>query len=87
LGFVHSIGRLTGIASSFLVALLLQHGGPAAVFALIAGSMAVVIVSIGLFGPRTNGRSLEEIASEAGGEAQRTGSMRVDAPAPAIGRR
>ncbi|RKP46373.1 MFS transporter [Trinickia fusca] len=65
LGFVHSIGRLTGIASSFIVALLLEHVGASAVFVLIGASMLIVMVSIGMFGPRTNHRSLEEIAGDA----------------------
>ncbi len=67
LGFVHSIGRLTGIASSFLVALLLERAGVPAVFVLIGGSMLVVVLSIGVFGPRTNHRALDELPGEAGG--------------------
>lgn len=69
LGFVHSIGRLTGIASSFLVALLIEHAGVAAVFVLIGASMAIVMLSIGAFGPRTNHRSLEDIVGRADGPA------------------
>ncbi|WP_371141423.1 MFS transporter [Burkholderia cepacia] len=65
LGFVHSIGRLTGIASSFIVALLLERAGVSAVFVLIGGSMLIVMVSIGVFGPRTNNRALDEIADGA----------------------
>jgi putative MFS transporter len=62
LGFVHAFGRLTGIASSFMVALLLEHAGAPAVFVLISASMLIVMLSIGIFGPRTNNRSLDEIA-------------------------
>ncbi|WP_323120147.1 MFS transporter [Burkholderia alba] len=65
LGFVHSIGRLTGIASSFIVALLLERVGVSAVFVLIGGSMLIVMLSIGVFGPRTNNRPLDEIVDEA----------------------
>ncbi|MBN3834066.1 MFS transporter [Burkholderia sp. Ac-20344] len=61
LGFVHSIGRLTGIASSFIVALLLERAGVSAVFVLIGGSMLIVMVAIGVFGPCTNNRALDEI--------------------------
>jgi len=32
------------------------------VFVLIGASMLIVMLSIGLFGPRTNHRSLEELA-------------------------
>jgi putative MFS transporter len=35
-----------------------------AVFMFVASAMAVVVLSIALFGPRTNHRSLEEIARE-----------------------
>ncbi|MBN3771048.1 MFS transporter, partial [Burkholderia sp. Se-20378] len=65
LGFVHSIGRLTGAVSSFIVALLLERAGVSAVFALIGGSMLIVMLSIGAFGPRTNNRSLDDIPEEA----------------------
>ncbi|MGU7775480.1 MFS transporter [Burkholderia sp. MR1-5-21] len=63
LGFVHSFGRLTGVASSYVVALILEHLGVPAVFVLIGASMLVVVLSIGVFGPRTNDRSLDEIAA------------------------
>jgi MFS transporter, putative metabolite:H+ symporter len=66
LGFVHSFGRLTGVASSYIVALILEHAGVPGVFVLIGASMMVVVFSIGVFGPRTNHRSLEEIAAAAG---------------------
>lgn len=62
LGFVHAFGRLTGIASSFIIALLLEHAGAPAVFVLISASMLIVMLSVGIFGPRTNNRSLDEIA-------------------------
>ncbi|WP_322010532.1 MFS transporter [Paraburkholderia sp. J12] len=65
-GFMHSFGRLTGVASSYLVALILEHAGVPGVFVLIGASMLVVVFSIGFFGPRTNHRSLEEIAAAAG---------------------
>jgi len=62
LGFVHAFGRLTGIASSFIIAVLLERAGAPAVFVLISASMLIVMLSIGIFGPRTNNRSLDEIA-------------------------
>ncbi|WP_175835345.1 MFS transporter [Burkholderia anthina] len=69
LGFVHSFGRLTGVASSYVVALILEHMGAPGVFALIGASMLVVVLSIGVFGPRTNHRSLDEIAAADGPQA------------------
>jgi len=77
LGFVHAFGRLTGIASSFIIALLLERAGAPAVFVLISASMLIVMLSIGIFGPRTNNRSLDEIA---GAEEPRANDA-----APALG--
>ncbi|WP_175666191.1 MFS transporter [Burkholderia ambifaria] len=83
LGFVHSIGRLTGIASSFIVALLLERGGVSAVFVLIGGSMLIVMVSIGVFGPRTNNRALDEITGRSEDGAENAATMRGLAALPA----
>lgn len=77
LGFVHSIGRLTGIASSFVVALLIEHVGVPSVFVLIGASMAIVMLSIGMFGPRTNNRSLEDIVARASESGAATGARRA----------
>jgi putative MFS transporter len=54
-------------ASSFLfagywVAAMLALYGVIGVFSLIGGAMAVIVVFVGVFGPRTNGRSLEELS-------------------------
>jgi MFS transporter, putative metabolite:H+ symporter len=48
--------------SGLIVAHLLHLGGVSAVFAFIALAMAVVVVAIGGFGPRTSGLPLEAIA-------------------------
>ena len=47
--------------SSFVIACLLGAFGAAGVFAFIAAAMGVVVVTIGVFGPRTAGRSLEAL--------------------------
>jgi putative MFS transporter len=65
MGFVHSFGRASGIFNSLLVAVLLEGFGAVAVFALIITSMVIVVLSIGLFCPQTNNRSLQEIDDEA----------------------
>jgi putative MFS transporter len=62
-GFVYSFSRLSTVFTSFPVGLFLQRFGARGVFGIIAFSMAVVIVSIGAFGPRTNGLALEEISA------------------------
>ena len=61
-GFVYSFSRLSTAVASFMIAFFLQRWGPPGVFAFISGSMLMVIGSIALLGPRTLGRSLEEIS-------------------------
>jgi putative MFS transporter len=51
------------IFSSFVIAFFLGRFGAGGVFAFIAAAMAVVIVTIGIFGPRTNNLSLEQISA------------------------
>ncbi len=62
IGFVYSWSRLSVVFSSFLIAFFLDRFGVSGVFALIAGSMLVVMLAIGLLGPRTNNLSLEAIS-------------------------
>ena len=47
---------------AFVIAFTLKGFGVSGVFTLIAGSMGVVILAIGLLGPHTRNLSLEEIA-------------------------
>ena len=61
-GFVYSFSRLSTVFSSFMIAFFLQSFGAPGVFAFIAAAMLIVVVSIGVFGPRTRGLALEEIA-------------------------
>ena len=61
-GFVYSFSRLSAAASSFLIAFCLNKAGTPGVFALITFSMVAMMVAIGCFGPRTRGRSLDDIA-------------------------
>lgn len=61
-GFVYSWSRLSAIFTSFVIGFFLQDFGVPGVFALIAASMLVVILSIGVFGPRTSGLALEAIS-------------------------
>jgi putative MFS transporter len=60
-GFVYSASRISGMFSGFLIAFALAQQGVSAALALIAGCMAVVAVAIGTLGPKTRGRSLEDI--------------------------
>jgi putative MFS transporter len=61
-GFVYSWSRLSGVLTGFFVAFFLRHFGVPGVFLFVAASMAVVIVSVGWLGPRTNNLELEAIA-------------------------
>jgi MFS transporter, putative metabolite:H+ symporter len=61
-GFVYSWSRLSTVGSSYMIAWLLGLGGAPAAFGFIAAAMLVVVLSVGIFGPRTRGLALEEIA-------------------------
>jgi MFS transporter, putative metabolite:H+ symporter len=61
-GFVYSWSRLSAIFTSFLIGFFLRDFGAGGVFAFIAVSMLAVVISIGVFGPRTRGLALEDIA-------------------------
>jgi len=61
-GFVYSWSRLATVFNTFLIAFVLKSAGTSGVFTLIAASMGVVAVTIGIFGPKVRGRSLEEIS-------------------------
>jgi MFS transporter, putative metabolite:H+ symporter len=61
-GFVYSWSRFSAIFTSFMIAFVLQSSGVTGVFVFIAAAMLVAALAIGLMGPRTKGRALEEIA-------------------------
>src|ERR1019366_3850049 len=60
-GFVYSWSRLSVVFSAFLIAFVLDRFGVPGVFTFIAGSMLVVMLAIGILGPRTNKLALETI--------------------------
>ncbi len=61
-GFVYSWSRLSAAFAGLAISALLARGGVVSVFLFIAAAMAVVVVSIGVFGPKSRGLALEEIA-------------------------
>jgi putative MFS transporter len=61
-GFVFSWSRVSSIFVGFWVAALLKHSGVPAVFVLISSAMLVIVVMVGLLGPKTNGIRLEELS-------------------------
>jgi putative MFS transporter len=60
IGFVYSFGRLATIVSGFAIAATLRAFGTIGVFVFIATCMAIVVVAVGAFGPRTKGLALED---------------------------
>jgi putative MFS transporter len=62
-GFVYGWSRLSAALSGLVIAFFLGHGGTDAVFIFIAFAMAIVVASIGGFGPRTRGLALEAISA------------------------
>ena len=63
-GFVYSWSRISVVFSSFVIGFVLDRFGVPGVFTLIAGSMLMVMLAIGIFGPRTNNLALETISQE-----------------------
>ena len=61
-GFVYSWSRFSAIFTSLMIGFFLQKFGVGGVFAFIAASMFVVVLAIGIFGPRTRGLALESIS-------------------------
>jgi len=63
IGFVYSFSRLSAILSGFMIAFVLARAGAGGVFVLISGAMAVVALTIGLWGPRTRGLPLDNVTA------------------------
>ena len=63
IGLVYSASRVSAMLWGFLIGFSLRHTGVPGVFALIAGSMFVVVLTIGFFGPRSRGLSLEQVSA------------------------
>ena len=60
-GFCYSFSRLSTVFSSILIGLILQYSGSPGVIAFIVVSMVIVMLTIGIFGPKTRGVDLEKI--------------------------
>ena len=61
-GFVYSWSRVSAAVAGLLIGFFLKEGGTPAVALFIAAAMAIMIVTIGAFGPKTRHRALEEIS-------------------------
>ena len=62
IGFTYSFSRISTVFASFIIAFFLQQFGTKGVFGLIAFAMLMVVLSIGIWGPRTRALELEEIS-------------------------
>lgn len=60
-GFCYSFSRLSTVFSSIMIGVILQYAGSQGVIAFIVFSMLMVMLSVGIFGPATRGRDLENI--------------------------
>ncbi len=63
-GFVYGWSRLSAAFAGLAIGFFLKAGGTPAVALFIGAAMAIMVVTIGVFGPRTRGRSLEDISRE-----------------------
>jgi MFS transporter, putative metabolite:H+ symporter len=61
-GFTYSFSRVSAIFASFIIGFFLQTAGVKGVFGLIAFAMAMVVISIGGWGPRTLNLELEQVS-------------------------
>jgi putative MFS transporter len=61
-GFTYSFSRISTVFASFIIGFFLQTAGTKGVFGLIAFAMTMVVLSIGIFGPRTNDLELEQVS-------------------------
>ncbi|HEX2943669.1 MAG TPA: MFS transporter [Rhodopila sp.] len=61
-GFTYSFSRISTVFASFIIAFFLKTGGSQGVFGLIGFAMLMVVLSIGIFGPRTRDLELEQIS-------------------------
>jgi putative MFS transporter len=62
IGLTFSWSRISAIFVGYWATDLLASFGPPGVFAMISAATLVVIIAIGVFGPATNGKSLEELS-------------------------
>ena len=58
-GLVYSMSRVSATFSGFIVAYVLREAGVGGVFGLIVAAMAVVIMTIAIFGPNVCGKPLD----------------------------
>jgi putative MFS transporter len=60
-GSAYSLSRLTSALMPFVLLPVLKLYGATALFSVVAVAMVLIMIVVGTFGPRTSGRSLEEV--------------------------
>jgi len=60
-GACYGLSRLSSAAMPFILLPVLRQWGAGPMFAVIGVAMWIVMADVALFGPRTTGRSLEEV--------------------------
>ena len=63
-GFVYGWSRLSAAFAGLAIGWILKQGGTPAVALFIGAAMTIMVITIGGFGPRTRGRSLEDISGQ-----------------------
>jgi len=62
-GFTYAFSRISTVFASFIIGFFFANfNGTTGVFGLIAFAMLMVVLSIGIFGPRTSNLELEAIS-------------------------
>jgi MFS transporter, putative metabolite:H+ symporter len=64
-GSTYALSRLSTAAMPFVLVPLLDDAGATALFTVVAAAMVVIAADIGVFGPHTTGRALEQVNAEA----------------------
>lgn len=64
-GFVYSFTRIGAAISGYVIAFLLDRGGVTSVFVALSVFMLIALTVIGLAGPKTRNRSIEEVSGTA----------------------
>ncbi|GLW70765.1 MFS transporter [Kitasatospora phosalacinea] len=59
--WTYSLSRVTSAAMPFLLVPMLGDFGPGVLFAFVAATLLLITLDIGLFGPATTGRALEDV--------------------------
>ena len=62
-GFTYSLSRISTVFASFIIGYFLQAYGTKGVFGLIFFAMALVVISIAGWGPRTRDLELEQVSA------------------------